>query len=508
MAEPVVQMRGITKTFSGFTALGGVDIDLYPGEAHALVGENGAGKSTLIKILTGAYRKDGGTLRAFGRVVELASPEDAQKIGVVAVYQEVHLLSHRTVAENICLGREPRRWLGGRFGPIDWPAMNGTARAVLQKLGIEVEPTAVAGELTIAIRQMVAIARGVSLGAKVLVLDEPTSSLTEREVGLLETMVQRLKAEGVAIVYISHRFDELYALCERVTVLRDGKLVTTRLLAGLERIDLVCSMLGKNREELEQGATAFEPTPGPAADGALVEARDLRRGQKLAGVSLAVARGEILGVAGLLGSGRTETARAIFGLDPVDSGEVRFRGEVLTRRGTREAIDAGMALLAEDRKAEGIIPDLSVRENLTLVVLPKLAKLGFVSRARQAEIVDRFMKRLRIKCSSPEQKIRELSGGNQQKVLLARWLCNDPTLLILDEPTRGIDLGARAEIQALVAEMAKDGLGVLLISSDLEELVEGAGRLVVLRDGKSVAELRGKDIEQGKIIEAMAEGGR
>jgi len=505
VTEPVLSMRGITKTFSGFTALGSVDIDLRPGEVHALVGENGAGKSTLIKIMTGAYRRDAGTVMLDGTPIDFRSPLEAQDRGVVAVYQEVHLLSYRTVAENICLGREPRRW--GKWGPIDWAAMNKLAGDVLARLGLDIAPTDIVGNLNIAYRQMVAIARGVSIGAKVLVLDEPTSSLTEREVTILEDIVKRLRAEGSAIVYISHRFDELYALCDVVTILRDGKLVATRPLEGLERLDLVCLMLGKNRDELKQGgATAFRQSQPQIETTPLLDAKGLARGRKLGGVDVSLVKGEILGVAGLLGSGRTETARAIFGLDRVERGEVRFQGALLALKSPRDAIDAGMAFLAEDRKAEGIIPDLSVRENLTLVLLPKLAKAGVVSRREQAAVVDKFMKRLRIKASSPDQKIRELSGGNQQKVLLARWLCNDPKLLILDEPTRGIDLGAKAEIQALVAEMALQGLGVVLISSELEELIEGSSRIIVLRDGKSVAELRG-EIDQDQIIHAMAEGG-
>ena len=509
MTEPVLSLRGITKTFSGFTALAGVDLDLMPGEVHALVGENGAGKSTLIKIMTGAYQRDGGSSTLSGEPVDFRSPLEAQAEGVVAVYQEVHLLLYRTVAENIALGREPRRWGRGRWGPIDWAAMNKTAGDVLGRLGLDIAPTDIVGDLNLPLRQMVAIARGVSLGAKVLVLDEPTSSLTEREVVILENIVKRLRAQGTAIVYISHRFDELYALCDRVTILRDGKLVGTRLLEGLERLDLVCLMLGKNRDELTKGATAFKHMPEGelAAQASLLDAKELRRGRKLEGVSLSVKKGEILGLGGLLGSGRTETARAIFGLDRLDTGEVRLEGKPLSLKSPRSAIDAGIAFLAEDRKAEGIIPELSVRENLTLVVLPKLARAGIVSRSEQTKIVDKFMKRLRVKASSPDQKIRELSGGNQQKVLLARWLCNAPRVLLLDEPTRGIDLGARAEIQALVAEMAADGLGVLLISSDLEELIEGSSRVVVLREGKSVAELRGDEITQDRIIHAMAEGG-
>jgi ribose transport system ATP-binding protein len=497
-------MEGIRKVFSGVVALDGVDCAVGRGEVHALVGENGAGKSTLIKIMTGAYRRDGGRMLLEGREVNFRSPEEAQGEGVVAVYQEVNLLMFRTVAENIFLGREPRR-----FGLIDWKKMNADAGAILTRLGLDIDPAATLGTLNIALRQMVAIARGVSFGAKVVVLDEPTSSLTEHEVSILYDVIRRLKAEGVGVVYISHRFDELYTVCDRVTVLRDGKFVATRPLAGLEKIDLVCLMLGKQRDELrKQGATAFGERDADASKDSepLLRAENLTRGRKLDHVSLEAARGEIVGMAGLLGSGRTETARAIFGADPVDDGSVELEGKPLDLDSPRDAIEAGLAFLTEDRKAEGIIPELSVRENLTLAALPEMTKLGIVSRAKQNEIVERFMKRLGIKASSAEQKIRELSGGNQQKVLLARWLCKNPKFLILDEPTRGIDIGAKGEIQSLINELAESGLGVLMISSELEELVEGSSRVVVMRDGRAVAELRGAEISQDNIIHAMAEG--
>jgi galactofuranose transport system ATP-binding protein len=501
--EPLLRMEGITKVFAGVTALAGVDFTLARGEVHSLVGENGAGKSTLIKIMTGAYRRDGGRMWLEGREVDFRTPEDALHAGVVAVYQEVNLLAYRTVAENIYLGREPRR-----FGLIDWRRMNADAAALLGRLGLEIDPSAPLGSLNIALRQMVAIARGVSFGAKVVVLDEPTSSLTEHEVSILYDVIRRLKTEGTGVVYISHRFDELYTVCDRVTILRDGRLVGTRPLADLERLDLVCMMLGKQRGELQQkGATAFGTHRARGAEEApLLRAEDLTRGRKLRHVSLDVGRGEIVGLAGLLGSGRTETARAIFGADAVEDGAVYLEGRRLALHSPNDAIKAGLAFLSEDRKAEGIIPELSVRENLTLAALPALSKLGIVSRAEQDEIVARFMKRLGIKAASAEQKIRELSGGNQQKVLLARWLCKNPKFLILDEPTRGIDIGAKAEIQSLINELAATGLGVLMISSELEELVEGSTRVVVLRDGERAAELHGAEISQDAIIHAMAEG--
>jgi monosaccharide-transporting ATPase len=505
--DTVLQMRGIAKRFAGVTALDGVELELRRGEVHALVGENGAGKSTLVKIMTGAYHRDGGTITLDGRDVDFRTPADAQAAGVIAVHQEIHLLPHRTVAENVWLAREPRR--GGFLGLVDWRRMFDDTATLFADLGIHLDPRAELGTLRTAQQQMVAIARGVSLGARVLVLDEPTSSLAEREVVLLYGLIRRLTSQGTAVVYISHRFDELYAICDRVTVLRDGKYVTTRPLAGLERLDLVCLMLGKSREDLQAGATAFgehSHTARSNGDAPLLEVEGLERGQKLRGVSLAVRRGEVVGLAGLLGSGRTETARAVFGADRVEKGDIHLRGQRFAPKSPQDAIDARIAFVSEDRKAEGIIPELSVRENLTLAALPTLTRMGVVDTVRQRELVDRFIRRFGIKCASPDQRIRELSGGNQQKVLLARWLCTKPELFIVDEPTRGIDIGARGEIQGLVNELAAEGLGVLMISSDLEELVEGSSRVVVLRDGRSVAELGHEGLTQEAVIRAMAGG--
>jgi len=501
---PLLRMEKIRKVFSGVVALDGVDLTLKRGEVHSLVGENGAGKSTLIKVMTGAYSRDGGEIYLEEKPVNFRSPEDAQNAGVVAVYQEVNLLMFRTVAENIFLAREPRR-----FGMLDWARMNKEAGELLKSLGLNINPKAELGSLNIALRQMVAIARGVSLGAKVLVLDEPTSSLTEKEVGILYNVIRRLKEQGTAIVYISHRFDELYAICDKVTVLRDGKYIGTRDLAGLERIDLICMMLGKQREELEKkGATAFgEQHQASAESVPLLKTDKLNRGRRLRNVSLEARHGEILGMAGLLGSGRTDVARAVFGADRPESGKVFLDGKELNLNTPNDAIDAGIAFLTEDRKAEGIIPEWSVRENLTLAALPALTTMGIVSRAKQNEIVNKFIKRLGIKASSADQKIRELSGGNQQKVLLARWLCKNPKFMIMDEPTRGIDIGAKGEIQKLVNELAGEGLGVLMISSELEELVEGSSRVVVMRDGELVAELSRGEISQDAIINAMADAG-
>jgi galactofuranose transport system ATP-binding protein len=498
----LLRMEGIVKRFAGVTALDHVDFSLAAGEVHALVGENGAGKSTLVKIMTGAYFRDEGRMWVEGRPVDFKTPAAAQSEGVIAVHQEIHLLPHRTVAENVFLGREPRRW-----GLIDWPTMFRSATDLFRDLNLDIDPRSVLGTLRTAQQQMVAIARGVSLGAKVLVLDEPTSSLAEREVTLLYGLIEKLRTRGTGIIYISHRFDELYAICDKVTVLRDGKYVATKNLRDIERIDLICLMLGKSREALALGATAFTSLAAKASgEVPLIRADALRCGTKLRGVSLVIREGEVVGLAGLLGSGRTETARAIFGADPIDDGTIEVRGKRVEIRSPNDAIAAHIAFVPEDRKAEGIIPELSVRENLTLAALPTLTKLGIVDRKEQQAVVDRYMKRFAIKASSADQKIRELSGGNQQKVLLARWLCTSPQILIVDEPTRGIDIGARGEIQALINELAQQGLGVLMISSDLEELVEGSSRVEVLRDGRDVAELQRADISQDSIIHAMASG--
>lgn len=498
----VLCMTGIKKSFSGVPALWEVDFELKVGEIHALVGENGAGKSTLIKIMTGAYRRDSGVMEYEQKNVAFQNPTEAQAAGIVAVYQEIQLVGFRTVAENIFLGREPHR-----FGIIDRRIMNTRATDILERMGLHIDPHSVVGSLNIAHRQMVAIARAISFGARVLILDEPTSSLTETEVSVLFDIMRRLKSEGTSIVYVSHRFEELYAVCDRVTVLRDGRNIITRSLTTLNRLELVCHMLGRKPEEVSKGVTAFSgQSQNTLGQPVLLQAEALKYKKRLNGVSIEIRHGEIVGLAGLLGSGRSETVRALFGAEPLEGGTVKLEGSLLSLHDPHDAIDAGIAFLSEDRKTDGIIPELSVRENLTLAALPNLTQWGIVSRKRQNELVERFMQRLDIKAASAEQKIHELSGGNQQKVLLARWLCKNTKLLLLDEPTRGIDVGAKREIQQLIAELAKQGLGVVMISSEVEELVEGSQRVVVLRDGRSIAQLSGEQKNIKAILHAMAEG--
>jgi monosaccharide-transporting ATPase len=498
--EPLLVMEGIDKSFPGVVALDGASLSVAPGEVHAVVGQNGAGKSTLIKILNGAYRRDAGTVLLGGQPVDFHSPHEAQLAGVSTIFQEINLVPYRSVAENIFMGREPRRW-----GLLDRRTMNDDAAAILDRLGVHVDVRRPLSTLNIALQQMVAIARAISTDARIVIMDEPTSSLDEREVAVLFDVIRGLKADGIAVIYISHRLDELYAVCDRVTIMRDGKTIDDRAIAEVSKLELVARMLGKEIGEVRRsGATGFQHRGARPAGELLVEADDLT-GDRLEGASVSVRGSEIVGLAGLLGSGRSEVARAVFGADPV-GGSLRVRGKPVRWRSPRDAIRAGIGLCTEDRKADGIIPYMTVRENLTLAALPVLSRNGIVDRAEQRKIVDRFIERLGVKTSGPEQKIRELSGGNQQKVLLARWLCLNPSLLLLDEPTRGIDVGAKAEIQGLIDELADNGLGVLMISSELEEITEGADRVVVLREGRTVAEFDHAAIYQDTVMHAMAHG--
>jgi galactofuranose transport system ATP-binding protein len=491
-----LSMRGVDKSFGGVPALQGATIEVAPGEVHALIGQNGAGKSTLIKILTGYYQMDAGEILFEGTPVTYGSPAAAQAAGISTIYQEINLVPFRSVTENICLGREKRR-----FGLLDWPAMHREAEALLSRFamgGVDVRRPLM--NYPTAVQQMVAIARAIGFSSRLVIMDEPTSSLDDREVAVLFDVVRQLKAEGVSVIFVSHKLDELYAVCDRVTVMRDGRTVHTSAMTEVSKIDLVTTMLGR---EL---TSALHAGHAPAAQGEpLLAVSRLARGRRVRDVSFAVRKGEIVGLAGLLGAGRTETARIVFGVDRKDSGEIRIAGAGPVTE-PAEAIAAGLGFCSEDRKFEGIVPGLSVRENMTLAIMPRLARSGIVDEAATRAIADRFIARLGIRCSSPEQPIRELSGGNQQKVLLARWLCMNPRLLILDEPTRGIDVGAKAEILTLVRELAAEGLGVLMISSELEEIVEAASRIFVLRDGVTVAELAGADVNEDAVMSAMAEG--
>ncbi|WP_227244286.1 sugar ABC transporter ATP-binding protein [Paraburkholderia caribensis] len=494
-------MQGIDISFGGVPALRGANLSVAAGEVHALIGQNGAGKSTMIKILTGAYRRSGGSVRFEGREIDFRTPKEAREAGISTIYQEINLVPFRSVAENIFLGREPRR-----FGLIDWREIQRRAFALLESFGLQIDVKKPAGSYSTAIQQMVALARAVSSDAKMVIMDESTSSLDEREVELLFTVVRKLRDDGRAVIFVSHRLDELYALCDRVTVMRDGQTVAQSAMKDIDKRQLVTTMLGRTLAAVVQDDSAAREANLARRGDKAISARNLSAHPKVSDVSLDVHAGEAVGLAGLLGSGRTETMRLLFGADPVGRGTLSINGKDVALKSPQDAIARGLAYLTEDRKAEGIVPDLSVRDNLTLVCLRTLSKHGIVDVKQQQAIVDRFIASLGIKLRSPDQPIRELSGGNQQKVLLARWLAAQPSLLLLDEPTRGIDVGAKADVAKIVRELRDEGMAVLLSASELEELTAVADRAVVIRDGRTVAELDGAQMSESAIMDAIAYG--
>jgi ribose transport system ATP-binding protein len=499
-ASPLLSMRAMNKAFAGIPALSDASLHVAPGEVHALIGQNGAGKSTMIKILTGYIGRDSGEMIFEGGPFEARSPQDAQRKGISTIYQEINLVPFRSITENICLGRESRR-----YGLLDWKGMHDEARALLSRFKIDVDVRKPLLRFNTATQQMVAIARAIGFKAKLVIMDEPTSSLDEREVEVLFDVIRQLKAEGVSVVFVSHKLDELYAVCDRVTIMRDGRTVKVADISAISKLELVAGMLGRDISQVAKSSTAFGDRHGRIGD-VVLDVNALNAGHKVHDVSFSVRRGEIVGFAGLLGSGRTETARLVFGADKKRSGTITLAGKTLELNEPVDAIRAGIGFTPEDRKAEGVVPDMAVAENLILALMPQLARAGIVDEAKQRAVVDKFIKRLGVKCSGPDQKIRELSGGNQQKVLLARWLAMNPKLLILDEPTRGIDVGAKAEIQTLIKELADQGLSVLMISSELEEVLEGSDRVFVLREGRTVAEFPHSEASENAVMTAMAHG--
>lgn len=498
---PALEADAVSKVFGGVTALEAVSLRVDAGSIHALIGENGAGKSTLIKVLTGAYQPDGGQIRHNGHPVSFAKPADAQDAGISTVYQEVNLIPKLSIARNIYLGREPRT----RLGLIDAKRMDREARALLDGFGLSLDVGADLESLGLGVQQMVALARAVTIDADVIIMDEPTSSLERREVETLFSVARRLRDAGKAIVFVSHRLDELWELCDRVTVLRDGRLVHTGPMATLSRRELISHMLGRDIDEVaREGATNFDRADTEAdGEDAMLVATDLDVPGRLHGVNLSVRPGEVVALAGLLGAGRSETVKAVYGALPTTSGHVSVDGKRIRRNSIRSAMGAGIALLSEDRKAEGIIPELTVRENIILAVTDKVSTAGVISRAKVNRLVNEYIERLHIKVSGPDQLVSQLSGGNQQKVLLARWLATEPKVFLLDEPTRGIDVGAKLEVQQLIDDLARRGYAVVLISSETEEVVEGADRAVVLRDGRLDAELDGEDLTSARLLQVL-----
>ncbi|MBD5785519.1 sugar ABC transporter ATP-binding protein [Cellulosimicrobium terreum] len=502
--RPVVEMSGISIEFPGVKALDGVDLTLRPGEVHALMGENGAGKSTLIKALTGVYSIDSGSIVVDGSPHIFSGPGAAQEAGVSTVYQEVNLCENLSVAENIMLGHEPRR-----AGAIDWRSTRRRAGEMLQRLNLDIDPASSLASHSLAIQQLVAICRALVIDCKVLILDEPTSSLDAGEVAQLFAVMRRLKDDGVAILFVSHFLEQIYAISDRMTVLRNGKLVGEYVTAELPRLELVSKMIGTSLEELSALEQTTERTAHDRSDEEpFMQAVGLGRKGSIEPFDLDVYAGEVVGLAGLLGSGRTELARLLAGADRADSGQTRVGGVLAKLRSPRAAMQRNIAFSSEHRKAEGIVGDLTIREN---IVLGMQADRGWARRLPQRqvdEIVTRYMSALDIRPNNPNALVRNLSGGNQQKVLLARWLATAPKLLILDEPTRGIDVGAKAEIQKLVAQLATEGMSVLFISAELDEVLRLSHRIAVMRDRVKVAEIiNDDDVSVENVVELIASGG-
>ena len=495
----VLSMRGICKSFPGVRALSDVDFTLRAGEIHALMGENGAGKSTLIKVLTGVYPKDAGEIRIAGIAspISIRSPQEAQNFGISTVYQEITLCPNLSVAENMYIGR-------GRGSTVHWKDMEKKSGELLTRLGIPARPRQQLGSCSLAVQQMVAIARAVDTDCKVLILDEPTSSLDDKEVAMLFRLMRDLKAQGVGIIFVTHFLEQVYEVSDRITVLRNGELVGEYEVEKLPQVELVAKMMGK---ELEGLNVIRKETVSDASDGqALYEAEHLSSSEARP-FDFRIAKGEVNGFTGLLGSGRSECVRAIFGADRVTGGRVRVNGRPVKISRPIQAMKQGIGYLPEDRKRDGIIADLSVRENIILALQVMQGIFKPISRADAEKFADEYIRALDIKTASTDTPVGSLSGGNQQKVILARWLLTHPQYLILDEPTRGIDVGTKTEIQRLVLKLAEEGMSVTFISSEIEEMLRTCSRLIVMRDRRIVGELRGSQLTQDQVMYTIAGGG-
>lgn len=497
--EVLLSLRGIDKVFPGVMALMGVDFTLRKGEIHALMGENGAGKSTLIKVLTGVYTKDAGTIELEGKEANIRSPQDAQHMGISTVYQEITLCPNLSVAENMYIGRSDDIYQ-------NWKKMNEGADKMLKSLDIPAKATQQLGSCSIAVQQMVAIARAVDMDCKVLILDEPTSSLDDQEVQKLFKLMRELKGRGVGIIFVTHFLDQVYEVCDRITVLRDGKLVGEYEIKDLPRLQLVSKMLGKELDDLsdihtEENASHIDEKGAP-----LFEAEGLSSTEGIKPFDFNIRKGEVNGFTGLLGSGRSECVRAIFGADRVVSGTVKKDGKTIKIQKPIDAMKNGIGYLPEDRKIDGIIGDLSVRENIILALQVMKGFFKPFTKAEAYAFADEYIKALSIKTASADTPIKSLSGGNQQKCILARWLLTHPDYLILDEPTRGIDVGTKVDIQKLVLKLASEGMSITFISSETDEMLRTCSRLIVMRDRKVVGELKGEDLTQNKIMSTIAGG--
>ena len=489
----LLQATAITKAFAGVQALKRVSFDLHPGEVHALVGENGAGKSTLIKIITGAVRPDSGTLLVAGHAIAHMTPSAARAMGIAAIYQQPALFPDLTVAENIALALEtPSRWTR-----VDWPARRRRAASLLERVGAAIDPDRLVETLSMPEQQIVEIAKAIGADAKIVVMDEPTAALTVREVENLYRIVRRLRADGAGIIYISHRLDEVFALADRITVLRDGETVATNEAVRVSRPELIAMMIGR---EL---SAVFPKRPVSLGDVALELRGVSNRAAGIRNISLSVRRGEIVGVAGLVGSGRTQLAETVFGLTPADAGDIVVNGASRRITSPADAIAAGIGYVPEDRRQHGVVLDMSIASNASLASLPRVSHLGLIDRRAERQSAQRYAEQFRIKCASLEADVGTLSGGNQQKVALARWLSTEPSILILDEPTQGVDVGSKAEIHGLMQQLAERGLAIIMISSELPEILGMSDRVAVMHAG-SIRAVLGRDEATPPRIMALA----
>ncbi|MEA5050197.1 MAG: sugar ABC transporter ATP-binding protein [Oscillospiraceae bacterium] len=500
--DTLLSMKNISKSFPGVLALKDVSFEVCRGEIMGLMGENGAGKSTLIKILTGYYRRDPGKGEMVfdGKQINLSSTLEALHLGISPIFQELNLSPFASVAENIYLGHAPKR-----NGLIDWKKINADARAALMSLGIDIDVTKRLDSQSTAIQQMTSIARALAFDAKLLIMDEATSSLDNEEVDVLFGVVRQLKQRGISTIFITHKLDEVYKICDRVTILKDGEYVACEPIGELPKLKLISMMIGRDASKLINKKKAY--TYDRRQSEIFYSAKNIRKSNyRLNGIDIDIGRGEVVGLAGLLGAGRTELARVIFGDDQDYVGETFLQGMAIKFRSPTDAISHGLAFCSEDRKTEGIFPFMSIEDNLTISQLHKLSRFGVLDFKKQQKITDEYIRRIRIKTPSSKTKIRSLSGGNQQKVVLSRWLAMEPDMIILDEPTRGIDVGAKGEIEDLISEIASQGISVVYISSEIEELVRGCDRIVVLTDGKKTRELVADEISSENIMAAIAQG--
>jgi rhamnose transport system ATP-binding protein len=490
---PLVELRGIEKSYGGVRALTDVGFPIESARVHAIVGENGAGKSTLVKILTGVVQPDAGELLVDGEPQRIGDPQGAHRLGIVAMYQEPTVFPDLTVAENVFAGRRPRTSLR----TVDWGAMRSQTARILDDLGVDFGPTTPVRGLGVADRQLLEIAKALSSSARLLIMDEPTAALSPHEVDSLFATVRRLQGRGVAVVFISHRLEEVAAIADTVTVLRDGRHITTRPAAELPHGEIVRLMVGRSLDAL------FPKQEAEIGD-VVLRAEDLTRRGVFSNISFELRRGEIVGLAGFVGSGRTEVARSIFGLDRLDRGKLWIEGRSFSPRSPRAALRRGLAYLPEDRLQQGLVQPMSVGENVSMAVLPAVSPGGFLRPGRERALAQRFMDELRIKATSPAQVVRSLSGGNQQKVVLGKWLAASPRILLLDEPTHGVDGGTKADVHRTISQLAAEGLSILLISSELPELLGMSDRILVMREGRLVGQLARGEATEERIISAAA----